>query len=423
MTDDTAMTTRTLRTGLFFGIALGVLTIMAAPVPGVAQDFAPAMVVNDEIITGYDIEQRQRLLSAASGGKAVGRQAAVDALVDDILRLQAARRAGINPSQEDINAGFADLARGQGRDPQTMRRYFRSKGVSDRHLDNQIKAEVAWRELIPQTYMPRVRVSDAEVAEAQGTGGAAPTEPEFLLSEIRLPIGAAGQNAAMAQARTIVQQLQGGQMTFGDLARQFSRGPSAASGGDLGWVGLSRMSPDMQRVIGPMSKDRVSNPFIDGTDVTIIGVRNTRAPSGQAATRYQISQLVVGVAPDAAPSIASLAQQQALAARANVTDCASIEGLKANYLPISGEVGTLTPAEMPAAVRNAVLALPVGGISQPIRSNDGFHIIVLCDKISGAATAGPADQQVRRQLVASKLGRHSASLLRKLRREAVIERR
>lgn len=421
------MTTWKTRTGTFLRGPLVALVLGASIAPAMAQDFSPSVVVNDEIITGYDIDQRLRLLQAASGGEPVTREQATEQLVNDILRMQAAKRAGIAPTPEQIIEGFDDLSRSQGRDPQTMRQYFRSKGVSDQHLNKQIEAEVAWRELIPRTYMPRIRISEAEVEEAMGVSEKGPTEPEFLVSEIRLPIGASGEQAALRNAATIIQRLQGGGITFGDLARQYSKGASAATGGDQGWLGLSTMSPAMQQIVAPMSKDRVSAPFVDGTDIVIVGIRDTRAP-GKALTpaSYRISQLVIGVAPDAAPSIASLALQQAQAAKARISDCASVEALKGEYLPISGSIGTLTPDQMPAAVRNTVLTLPVGGISDPIRSNDGFHVIVLCDKVetdSGGDALSAEEGRMRRQLTTSKLGRYSASLMRKLRREAVIERR
>jgi peptidyl-prolyl cis-trans isomerase SurA len=419
------MTTRNTRPRIFLGASLAALLLSATFTPVIAQDFSPAVIVNDEIITGYDIDQRQRLLEAASGGESITREDAITQLVNDILRLQAARRAGISPSKEEIDRSFDELSRGQGRDPQTMRQYFRSRGVSEGHLEKQMAAEVAWRDLVPRTYMPRIRISDDELSEAMGTDKAAPTEPEYLLSEIRLPIDARGEQAVLAEANALLQQLRSG-ATFGDLARRRSAGLTAATGGDLGWVGLSTMTPVAQDIVGQMTKDRVTRPFVDGTDVLIVGVRDTRGLDGATPASYRISQLVVGVAPDAAAPAAALALQQAQAAKARVTDCASVEALKGEYLPISGDVGTLTPAQMPGPVREAVIAMPVGGISDPIRSNDGFHIIVLCDRIeSGTAStpSGAEEDAMRRRLTASKLTRYSASLLRKLRREAVIERR
>ncbi len=418
------MTTRKTRTRALLGASLAALLLGATLQPVAAQDFSPAVIVNDEIITGYDIDQRRKLLEAAGGGASFSRENVIKQLVNDILRLQAARRAGINPTQQEIDDGFAQLSRSQGRDPATMRQYFQSRGVSNKHLDQQIAAEVAWRDLVPRTYMPRIRISDDELSEAMGTSQANPTEPEYLISEIRLPIDARGEQAVLADGTALLQQLRGGS-TFGDVARQRSSGLSATSGGDLGWVGLSTLSPTAQRIVGPMTKDRVTRPFVDGNEVVIIGIRDTRGPGSVTPASYRISQLVVGVAPNAAPSVASTALQQAQAAKARVTDCASVEALKSEYLPISGDVGTLTPEQMPGPVRNAVITMPVGGISDPIRSNDGFHVIILCDKIESGSVkpTGSQEDSARRQLTASKLSRYSASLLRKLRREAVIERR
>jgi len=421
------MTTRKYLTRILAGGAFAALVLGMTPPPAAAQDYSPVVIVNDEIITGYEIDQRMSLLEAA-GGARVTREQVTDLLIDDILRMQAARRAGIVPTKEEIDEGFAELSRSQGRDPGVMRQYFRSRGVTDRHLDQQIAAEVAWRNLIPATYMPRIRISDAEMEEAiEGANTATPTEPQYLLSEIRFPVGAQGRQASLAEANAMLRQLKSGGITFGDLARQRSTGTSAAVGGDLGWVGMSALTPAARQVVQLMTKDRVSAPFVDGGEVVIIGVRDTRGPGGGAASSYRLAQLVVAVAPDAAPSIASLAQQQAQAARSRVTDCASVEALKGQYMSISGDLGVLTTDQMPPPVRNAVATLPVGGISEPIRSNDGFHVIVVCDRTESGAASAPApvtsEEQARRRLTNSKLGRYSTSLMRKLRREAVIERR
>ncbi len=419
------MTIRKTRKRTLLGASLAALLLGVTSEAVVAQDFSPAIIVNDEIITGYDIEQRRRLLEAAGGGETFTREDAIDRLVNDILRLQAARRIGITPTQQEINDGFEQLSRGQGRDPETMRQYFQSKGVSNKHLDQQMAAEVAWRDLVPRTYMPRIRISDDEVAEMMDAEKASPTEAEYLLSEIRLPVDERGEQAVLEEATALLLQLRSG-ATFGDIAREKSTSLSATAGGDLGWVGLSTLSPITQKIIEPMTKDRVTRPFVDGDEVVIIGVRDTRGPGNNSPASYRISQLVVGVAPNASPSVASLALQQAQSAKARVTDCASIEVLKDEYLPISGDIGELTPDQMPGPVRNAVIALPIGGISDPIRSNDGFHVIVLCDKIESGSNKLPVkvqENEVRRELTATKLGRYSAGLMRKLRREAVIERR
>ena len=120
---------------------------------------------------------------------------------------------------------------------------------------------------------------------------------------------------------------------------------------------------------------------------------------------------------------ADAALARATAVRAELKTCADVESRASQYLPISGDLGKLTLASLPGPVREAVSGLDVGDITQPVRSNDGFHVIVVCDKETTAPTADRRRAQVSGQLRAERLDRYSRSFLRELRREAVIERR
>ncbi len=399
---------------------------LLSPPMASAQQFAPVVVVNDEIITGYEVDQRMRLMDAAGGGAggATTYDAALEQLIDDRLKLQAARDAGIVPGEKAINEGFEDLARLNGSDPAAARQFFASRGVSDEALNAQIASEVAWRSLIRRRYLPRVRISDTELDGVVGATASSSTEREYLVSEIRLPIDASGEQAALARGADVLRRLSTG-TSFVEVAREVSRGPTAAIGGDLGWVTASSLSPKAAQVVAGLGADRVSAPYVDGADVVLTGLRQIREPGGAAPTRYRLAQLVVGVAPNAPQAVADQALQRAQVARNQLTDCSSVVALKSQYLPISGDLGEMTTTQMPGPVRDAVISLNAGDISQPIRSNDGFHVIVVCDKATPAAQSAadtPRDQ-IRNRLTAQKLARFSSSLLRDLRREAVIERR
>lgn len=412
---------RTAKRTLGLAIAALVLALTVVPRPAVAQSFSPVAVVNDQIITGYDVDQRVLLLRSASAGPGtVSREAALDALVEDTLRLQAARRAGIDPSAEEIDAGFAELARLSRREPSEVRTFFRSQGVSDEALALQIKAEVAWRQLILQRYGARARVSDSDIAEAGGTTSAGPAEPEYLIAEMRFPVSAGGEAAATTRARQVIGRLSQGER-FTVVAREVSAGPTASAGGDLGWIARSALSPAAADAVSRMSVDRVSEPFVDGDDVVLLGLRQIR-DDGAAAERYRLAQIVVAVAKNAPQSQADIALARATQVRSQLRSCTDVDALKGQYAPISGDIGYLAVADMPASVRTAVAGLQVGQITQPVRSNDGFHVFVVCDKQAAAPSAAP-QQNVASELRAKRLERYSRSLLRELRREAVIDRR
>lgn len=385
--------------------------------------YAPVAVVNDQIITGYDVDQRTRILSAAGArGTADNlREQALKELINDTLRLAAARRAGIAITAADIDSGFEAISRNNGQDPERMRSYFLQQGVDRSALEKQISAEVAWQRVVQARYRTRVNVDESEIDEVLGdvSGGA---ETEYLLAEIRIPIGASGEAGAQATAQQVLRQVaQSGD--FASVARRVSSGPTAALGGDLGWVAESSMSVATQGIVSKLSKDRVSPPYRDGDSVVILGLRDVREPGAIVPARYRLSQIVVPVERAAPQSVADAALERARQVRPQLGDCAVIEQIKANYSPISGTLGELTLAQLPGPVRDAVSTLGSGQVSEPVRSNDGFHLIMVCEKIEPTSGLEADRERARRVLIGQKLERYARSFLSELRRSAVIERR
>jgi len=406
-----------------FCVAVGALLASAASIaPSAAQNFAPVVIVNDQVITGYDVQQRALLNSVTQGGRGDG-EAALDELIADTLRIQAAKRFGIDPSPGEVREGFAEISRRNRRDPNQMRSGLLSRGISAEALDAQIKAEVAWRQLVIQRFGARARVTDIEVDEIMAAeAGGAIGETEYRLSEMRFPIQPGGEAAARAKADQAIAQMTSGSR-FSEVARTASSGPTALTGGDLGWVSRGSLSPASAAAVGVLNVDRVTPPFVDAGDVVIYGLRATREAGGGNRTTYSLAQLVVGLPSTAPQAQADVALARATALRTEVQTCADVTARASQFAPISGDLGELTLASMPGPVREAVSGLDVGDITQPVRSNDGFHIIVVCDKKSSAPSADLKRAQAGGQLRAERLERYSRSFLRELRREAVIERR
>lgn len=406
-------------------VALGMIGAISASFAdrAAAQNFAPVAIVNDQIITGYDVDQRALLNAVTQGSQAQDRGSALDDLIEDALRLQAAKRAGIDPAPEEVRAGFDEISRANRRDPAQMRSGLMSRGITSEALDAQIKAEVAWRQLIVLRYGARARPTDNDINDVVGPEtGAQPGETEYLLTEIRVPIQGGDQAAATARANQIINQLTAG-AKFVDVARTVSSGPTAAAGGDLGWVPRSKLSPAAGPVVALMNVDRVSNPFVDGDEVVILGLRGTREAGGGSRTTYTLAQLVVGLRADASQAEADAALARANAVRAELSTCADVTARQSQYLPISGDLGDLALASMPGPVREAVAGLSAGDITQPVRSNDGFHVIVVCDKKNAGPTGDTRRVQAGNEIRLQRLERYARSLLRELKREAVIERR
>ena len=141
----------------------------AAQTPTAQTPFAPVAVVNGSPITGFDVEQRVRLLRAIAGveGDPAGLQrAALDQLIDDRLKLQEARRRGIEPTDEMLTAGLENLAESRGTTAEALRQRIERANISGLALRDLITAEVAWLELVRSRFLPNAGPSATELDAA-----------------------------------------------------------------------------------------------------------------------------------------------------------------------------------------------------------------------------------------------------------------
>lgn len=139
----------------------------------------------------------------------------------------------------------------------------------------------------------------------------------------------------------------------------------------------------------------------------------------EGAVTYDVRQIVIPLAPQAPPPQVQQASQRAVQVREQLTSCDVLEQLAPQYPPHSGRVGPgpITAEQMPGPFRERVLAISVGEVAEPIRSQQGVHLIMLCG--TGRQGAG-SREQVMRRLMAQRADRFSSNLLSELRRAAII---
>ena len=119
---------------------------------------------------------------------------------------------------------------------------------------------MVWQSLMSRMYSSRVRVSDTEIRDTQQRLAANATKPQYLISEIFLPANTPQELDQMQSgAMHLLEQMQHG-APFPLVARQFSQAPSAAAGGDIGWIAASELSPELQPIADRLQPGQVSLP-------------------------------------------------------------------------------------------------------------------------------------------------------------------
>ncbi|HOB14663.1 MAG TPA: SurA N-terminal domain-containing protein, partial [Novosphingobium sp.] len=192
------------------------------------------VIVNGEVITGTDIDQRVALVVAASGGK-IGpeelqrlRLQVLRNLMDETLQIQEARAQDMEVSDAEVDESYARIAQQNfGQDPKQLDAYLVKIGSSPASLKRQIRGEMAWQRLLRRNVTPFVNVSDEEVREEIKRQEEARGQEEYRVGEIFLSANSENREAVAQNAMKIVEQLQKGG-SFVGYARQFSEASTAS---------------------------------------------------------------------------------------------------------------------------------------------------------------------------------------------------
>ena len=305
-----------------------------------------------------------------------------------------------------------------------LERVLGRSGVGVETLRQQIRAQIAWGKVISRRLRPTVTVGQDEVNAAMARAEQTQGRFEYLVSEIFLSVDSPARRQTVAsQARDLVAQLRGG-ANFAVVAQQNSQGVQAAEGGDMGWVDLAEVPESIARVLPALQVNQVSDPVTTQEGVYILLLRDRRA----AAAPADPSQVTVNVKqvflPIAATAAAAAAESQTALARtisATVSGCTDLDNvIKDVGTPQSGDIGTVKLADLPPRFRNAVQSLNVGQASDPVRTEEGVHVLMVCDR-AAPEIRGPNRDAIENAIGQARLSMMARRYIRDLRRDAVVE--
>jgi peptidyl-prolyl cis-trans isomerase SurA len=386
-------------------------------------------IVNGDVITQTDVDQRLALLAIANGNQQIPpeeldrlRQQVLRNLIDETLQIQAAKNEKIEIKKSDVDRTLARVAGNVKQTPDQLAAYLQANGSSIKSLRRQIEGEVAWQRLQRAKIESGVSVGDDEVKAVLDKLNASKGTQEYRVGEIFLSATPDTEAQAEANAGKILEQLKNG-ASFAGYARQYSEASTAAVGGDLGWVRPEQLPAPLAAALRQMTPGSVSNPIPVPGGVSIIAVQDTRkmgAPDPRDAV-LSLKQVSItfpkGTTRQAAEPIVS---RFAEAAR-NVGGCGGAEKIATDF---HGEVVTSDGVKMrdlPTALQNMMLPMQVGQATQPFGSLDeGVRVLVMCgrDEVDPSA---PSYDEVYSQINEERMNLRARRYLRDLRRDAVIE--
>jgi len=392
--------------------------LLAAP-PALAQlAEGVAAIVNDHVISTFDVRQRANLLIVSAGLQSTtpeimqraGAQALHD-LVDERLEEDEARKFDVSVTDAQVTRRIGEIAQENHLTGEALLAQLQSKGVGIDTLRAQIHAAMGWQRLMSGMYNSRVRISETEISEAEQRIAANATKPQYLISEIFLPADTPQEFDQMQSgAMHLLEQMQHG-APFPLVARQFSQAPSAAAGGDLGWIAANELAPELQPVADQLQAGQVSLPIRAPTGVYIIAMRDRRngAPAG-STTMVALQEITV-------PSNHANALERA---QHHIQGCTDLDHIVAG---VDGanviDLGATAQSDLSPEVQARISGVATGAATPVASSGDTASLLVVCSRATGGGGL-PSHDEIEDRLREEEMTMLADRYLRNLRREATI---
>ncbi|HEX8554933.1 MAG TPA: peptidylprolyl isomerase, partial [Sphingomonas sp.] len=394
----------------------------------------PTAIVNDTVITGTDVDQRLGLIALANEVPLAKltqeerdrlRLQILRQLIDETLQIQEAKVAEVVVTPAEINQSYEQIAmRNFKRTPQQMSVALREAGSSDRSLRRQIEGELAWSRYLRRRVEPLVNVGDAEVKAIQDRMMAAKGTEEYALHELYLNASPADTQQVYTKARALVQEIQKGQQPFSAFARQFGESTISGQGGDLGWIRLATLPPQLAEAVQQMAVGQVAGPIETPGGFTILYLTDKRQVlmADQRDAKLSLKQMTIAFPPGTSQAAASARAAEFGKAVQEIKGCGSVDAIAARIGAQVVENDQNRIRDLPAQLQEIVLRLQVGEATPPFGSPEaGVRTLVICGRDDPRGGELPRADLIQGQLEQQRVNLRAQQKLRDLRRDAVVE--
>lgn len=406
---------------------LGTL-FLAAPSHGEAV-LRIAAIVNEDVISVYDLVQRMRLVLLTSRlpdtpeiRKRLTGQVLRN-LIDERLQVQEAKRLKITVSDEQINGLLIQLNKQNGLPPGSLESMLKRNKVDINALRTKLKAEQAWMKVVQQRLRRQVQIGSEEIDEELARLRTVRHLPRHRVAEIFLPVDhMSNESQVRALAERLMKQLRRG-AKFPALAREFSQSASAAVGGDLGWVTKGQLDKEIEQKIANLSRNQVAGPIrtLGGYNIVLLLQRSGGASQAAGDSILDFTQLLLPVAPDAAPDQRAQVVSRATEIRDEISSCADMREISETFVsPEKGDRKAVKLSSLPIKIRAFVAGLKINETSEPIPIENGIFLLTLCARTDDD-TGLPNRQKIRQRLGDQRLNLLVQRYMRDLRRTAFVD--
>ncbi|HEX9707971.1 MAG TPA: peptidylprolyl isomerase [Steroidobacteraceae bacterium] len=403
---------------------------------GVALDRVVA-VVNEGIILQSQLDTQILQITERLRGQGtqlpapdVIRQQVLERLVLQEIQVQRATRLGVQVPDEMLNEALRDVAKRNNIDFEQMPLVLEAQGIDYATYRDEMRREIMLSQLRQRDVFPRIYVSPRELDQAlERETGQAGENTEYDVSHILLSLPESADSEQMAKveqlARDIYRRAQGGE-EFGQLALAYSQAQSALERGKLGWRRMNQLPQFIAELVGSMKSGDVSEPVRTPTGFHLVRLDETRGGESGPVLVEQIHSRHILMRPNEVQDDATTRQRLAalrdrILAGEDFGALASVTSEDPGSASRGGDLGWNSPGAFDPELENVLAALQQDEISEPFRSQFGWHIVQMLGRRTYDQSDELRRQRVLTALRESKVDEETELWLRRLRDEAYVE--
>jgi peptidyl-prolyl cis-trans isomerase SurA len=398
-------------------------------------------VINDISVSEYEVRQRMALYLATSGIQTQPdqlkriRTQIINQLEDEKLQLQEAIKKHVTVTPGEVDAQITRMITDNHLTQAQLNDVLANAGASEATLRGQLTAQLAWQKTVQQEYEDRINITPEAVNAEMARYAEGADKPHYLVAEIFFQVDNPDKDAdALKDALSVESQLKSGG-NFVNIAHQFSQSPSAAAGGDIGWVHEGQLAPELNKALTKMAINTVSEPIRSIGGYYILALRARQEPLGTKIdtpkeapvtpdSMLSLARLLLPLGPNPSKDNAQKAIQIAANIRTGFGGCEFLskvpDQLKgAVYMNLGNmRVGDLSPE-----IQKALANTHSGEMAQPFISTAGIEMIARCDKkiVIQTAYVMPTRQDVENMLFDQQISAMARRYMRDLRRGVDVE--
>ena len=357
------------------------------------------------------------------------RTQAIEKLIIDNLQTQMAERMGIQISDPQLEQTILNIAKGENMEIAQFREKVAQEGVSYDTYREEIRKELILGEVRRANVRRRVYITEQEInnlvtlIDEQGD-----EQAEYNLGHILIEFPPEPTDTDIEQAKTrankVIELLNKGS-DFAKIATASSGGSLALEGGDMGWMNINSMPTLFAEAVQKKSKDDLIGPIRSGAGFHILKVKDLRGIEkieiAEVNARHILITPSVILSDEKAEKMLKEFRGQILAGEADFAALAKEHSADSGSALKGGELGWADPNIYVPEFIATLTKLEVDEISEPVRTQYGWHLMQLTGKRVGDATQKRKEEKAYQLLFQRKFSEESEVWLREIRASAYIE--